>query len=38
VDAVDTNVLVRYFLHDDPEQGPAAARLIDGPRELGISL
>ncbi|HZY56533.1 MAG TPA: type II toxin-antitoxin system VapC family toxin [Rubrobacteraceae bacterium] len=38
MDAVDTNVLVRYFLQDDPEKGPAAARLIDGTRELGISL
>lgn len=38
VGAVDTNVLVRYFLQDDPEQGPAAARLMDGAPELGISL
>lgn len=38
MDAVDTNVLVRYFLQDDPEEGPAAARLMDGTRELGISL
>ncbi len=38
MDAVDTNVLVRYFLQDDPEKGPAAARLMDGTRELGISL
>ena len=38
VDAVDTNVLVRYFLQDDPEKGSAAARLIDSTRELGISL
>ena len=38
MDAVDTNVLVRYFLQDDPEKGPAAARLIDGTHELGISL
>lgn len=38
MDALDTNVLVRYFLQDDPEKGPAAARLIDGAHELGISL
>lgn len=38
MDAVDTNVLVRYFLQDDPDQGPAAARLIDGDDELGLSL
>lgn len=38
MDALDTNVLVRYFLQDDPEQGPAAARLIDGTAERGISL
>ncbi|MDQ3965716.1 MAG: PIN domain-containing protein [Actinomycetota bacterium] len=29
---------MRYFLQDDPEKGPAAARLMDGTRELGISL
>lgn len=38
VNAVDTNVLVRYLLQDDPEMGPAAARLLDGPEELGLSL
>jgi predicted nucleic-acid-binding protein len=38
VDAVDTNVLVRYLLQDDPEMGQAAARLIDGRRGLGVSL
>ncbi len=38
MEAVDTNVLVRYFLQDDPEKGPAAARLVDGAPELGISL
>jgi predicted nucleic-acid-binding protein len=38
VDAVDTNVLVRYFLQDDPEMGPSAARLVDGASEIGISL
>jgi predicted nucleic-acid-binding protein len=38
VDAVDTNVLVRYLLQDDPEMGQAAARLIDDGRGLGVSL
>jgi predicted nucleic-acid-binding protein len=38
VKAVDTNILVRYLLQDDPDQGPAAARLMDGPEELGVSL
>lgn len=38
MDAVDTNVLVRYLLQDDRELGPAAARLMDGGRRLGISL
>ena len=36
--AVDTNVLVRYLLSDDPEMGRAAARLLDGGRRLGVSL
>ena len=27
---LDTNVLVRYIVQDDPGQGEAAARLIDG--------
>lgn len=26
---LDTNVLVRYVIQDDPDQGPAAARLIE---------
>lgn len=38
MNAVDTNVLVRYLLQDDPEKGPAAARLLDGAEELGVSL
>ena len=38
MDAVDTNVLVRYLLQDDPEKGPAAARLLDGAEGLGVSL
>ncbi len=28
--AVDTNVLARYLLNDDPEQAKAAARVIPG--------
>ena len=36
--AVDTNVLVRYLLQDAPEKGPAAARLLDGAEQLGVSL
>jgi predicted nucleic-acid-binding protein len=38
VDAVDTNVLVRYLLQDEPEMGPAAAKLMDDGRRLGVSL
>lgn len=38
MDAVDTNVLVRYLIQDHPEQGPAAARLVDGADKLGVSL
>lgn len=38
VEAVDTNILVRYLLQDDPEQGRAAAKLMDGEKQLGISL
>lgn len=38
MDAVDTNVLVRYLVQDHPEQGPAAARLVDGADNLGVSL
>lgn len=34
---IDTNVLLRYLLQDDPEKGSAAARLVDGPEELGVS-
>lgn len=26
---LDTNVLVRYFTHDDPRQTPIALRLVD---------
>jgi predicted nucleic-acid-binding protein len=38
VGAVDTNVLVRNFLQDDPEMGPSSAGLVDGASEIGISL
>lgn len=38
VEAVDTNVLVRYLLQDDPEQGRSAAKLVDSETKLGISL
>lgn len=38
MDALDTNVLVRYFMQDDPDQGRGATRLVDGVDELGISL
>lgn len=38
MDAVDTSVIVRYFLQDHPEHGPAAARLVDGAENLGVSL
>jgi predicted nucleic-acid-binding protein len=38
VDALDTNVHVRYFLQDDTARGLAAARVVDGERELGVSL
>jgi predicted nucleic-acid-binding protein len=36
--AVDTSVLVRYFVQDHPAHGPAAQRLIDGTQEIFISL
>lgn len=34
---VDTNVLVRYIMQDDPRQSPKASRLIEGltPQEPG---
>ena len=36
--AVDTSVLVRYFVQDHPARGPAAQRLLDGERGVSISL
>ena len=35
--AVDTNVLLRYLLHDDPEQAPLADRLFDGVEDVLIT-
>lgn len=35
--AVDTNVLLRYLLHDDPEQAPLADRLFGGAEEVLIT-
>ena len=36
--SVDTSVLVRYFVQDHPLRGPAAQRLLDGEREVCVSL
>ena len=36
--AVDTNVLARYLLNDDPEQAKAAARLLSGRERIDIPL
>jgi predicted nucleic-acid-binding protein len=38
VDAVDTSVLVRYFVADDPVAATAAARLIDSEQSIALSL
>lgn len=38
MEVVETSVLVRYLIQDDPERGAAAARLIDGEGEVAISL
>lgn len=35
---LDTNVLVRYFMQDDPRQGAAAKRFIDAAGAQGESL
>jgi hypothetical protein len=38
---VETSVLVRYFVQDDPVMGAAAARVVDGAQEIvfsGIAL
>ncbi|MBB3594778.1 putative nucleic-acid-binding protein [Rhizobium sp. BK529] len=36
--AVDTNVLVRAVLQDDPEQGQAAAKLLEEATLIAVSL
>lgn len=36
--SADTSVLVRYFLQDHPLRGRAAQRLLDGDREVCVSL
>jgi len=36
--SVDTNVLLRAVLQDDPEQGPAAARLLSEASLIAVSL
>jgi predicted nucleic-acid-binding protein len=36
--SVDTNVLIRAVLQDDPEQGPAAAKLMSEASLIAISL
>lgn len=38
MEAVDTSLLVRYLVQDDPVKGAAAARLLDSEQELAISL
>jgi predicted nucleic-acid-binding protein len=35
--AVDTNVLVRYFTNDDPEQARRAASLLAGPETVYVA-
>ena len=36
--AVDTSVLVRYFVQDHPVRGPAAQQLLDGEAAVSVSL
>jgi predicted nucleic acid-binding protein len=36
VDGVETSVLVRYLVQDDPDLGAAAARLVDSDAVLGV--
>jgi predicted nucleic-acid-binding protein len=38
VDGIETSVLVRYLVQDDPEQGAAAARLVDSDAVMEVSL
>jgi len=35
--AIDSNVVLRYLLRDDPEQWEKATRLIDSDRPLGMT-
>lgn len=35
---LDTNVVVRYLAQDDPQQSPAASRLIDGLSEHDLGF
>ena len=35
--AVDTNVLLRYLLNDDPEQSPRAATLFSGEKKILVT-
>ena len=35
--AIDTNVLLRYLLHDDPEQSPKADHLITGQQKVLVT-
>ncbi len=35
--AVETSVLVRYLVQDEPLMGAAAARLLDGAQEIALS-
>ncbi len=36
--AVDTNVLLRYFLNDVPEQAKKARQLVDSDQHLGLTV
>ncbi|EKV26166.1 hypothetical protein C882_2875 [Caenispirillum salinarum AK4] len=36
--AVDTNILIRYIVLDDPAQAEAAAAVMEGPHAVTISL
>ncbi|MBC2772906.1 type II toxin-antitoxin system VapC family toxin [Rhizobium sp. AQ_MP] len=36
--AVDTNVLIRAVLQDDPDQGPAAAKIMSEASLIAVSL
>lgn len=38
MDGVETSVLVRYLVQDDPDQGAAAARSVDSDAVLEVSL